>query len=72
VCRRHVYDGGTVLVERFAPGWLLTATPEVGRIGPVEIEFEPLSHNGRLVSARTTYRLAGREWVQEWRQRTGV
>lgn len=37
VCRRHVSDDGTVLIERFAPGWLLTAKPTVGRNGPVEI-----------------------------------
>jgi SAM-dependent methyltransferase len=66
VCRRHVHDGGTVLVERFAPGRLRTAERTVGQSGPVEIEYEPLGRNGRVVSARTTYRLAGRRWVQDW------
>ena len=33
-CRRHVRDGGTVLVERFAPGRLLTAALTVGQSGP--------------------------------------
>ncbi len=66
VCRRHVHDGGTVLVERFAPGRLLIAERTVGRSGPVEIEYEPLGRNGGVVSARTTYRLAGRQWVQNW------
>jgi SAM-dependent methyltransferase len=66
VCRRHLGDGGAALVERFPPGWLRTAEATVGRNGPVEIAFEPDDRAGRLVSARTTYRLAGREWVQEW------
>ena len=55
-----------MLLERFAPGRLLTAERTVGQSGPVEIEYEPLGRNGRVVSARTTYRLAGRQWVQDW------
>ena len=66
VCRRHVADDGVVLVERFAPGWLLTAGPATARRGPVELAFEPGAVDGTVRSAAMTYRLGGRVWTQHF------
>ncbi len=64
VCAEHLAPGGRVIVERYPPGWLLTATATTGRLGPVAVDYRPgdLSNGNRAVSV--TYRLVGREWTQ--------
>ena len=67
VCARHVRPGdGVVLIERYSPGWLATATATRTRRGPVELEFEPHGRSGSVVSASMTYRLSDRRWTQRF------
>lgn len=66
VCRRHLADGGDVLVERFEPGWLLETDEATRANGPVTVSVRVLDRRDDVVHATTTYDLAGRRWVQEF------
>jgi SAM-dependent methyltransferase len=65
VCRRHLAPGGTVLVERYPPGFLAEVTERAGGLAPVETHFERLGTRDGVYHARVTYRLGERTWVQE-------
>ena len=69
VCRAHLAPGGTVLVERYPPGFLAEVTERSGGIAPVETRFERLAVRDGIYSARVTYRLGQRTWVQEFQAR---
>lgn len=65
--RRHLEPGGSVLVERHPPGWLLTDTPHHTAIaGPVTIELAMGVLRDRVRSATVTYRLGDRSWRQSF------
>jgi SAM-dependent methyltransferase len=65
--RRHLVDaGGVVLVQRFAPGWILESGPTESKAGPVLVSFEPNDRDGDRVTASVTYRLADQTWVQRF------
>lgn len=66
VCRDHLAPGGTVLVERYPPGFLAEVTERAGGIAPVETRFERLAAHDGVYTARVTYRLGQRTWVQEF------
>jgi SAM-dependent methyltransferase len=66
VCRRHVHEHEVVLVERFEPGWVTAAERSVGRVGPVEIAFDPGELVGEARAAAVTYRLGSTSWVQRF------
>jgi SAM-dependent methyltransferase len=63
VCRAHVRDGGTVLVQRYPPGWQPgEGTSEVGDVG---VHLHDVVHHGDgSFSAVVTYRLGGHGWDQ--------
>lgn len=66
VCARHVNANGSVLIERYRPGWLATAGVATGTSGPVEMTFTPLSRSGAVVRASMTYRLGASSWEQRF------
>jgi SAM-dependent methyltransferase len=66
VCVDHLRPGGRVLVERYSPGWLLTAEAATGRLGPVVVDFQPGEVSEGSRAASVTYRLAGQEWSQHF------
>lgn len=66
VGRRHLTEGGTMLIERHPPGWLLTATSGTSTAGPVTIDLEVGALDGPVRSATVTYRLAERSWRQRF------
>ncbi len=66
VASRHLRDGGSFIVERFEPGWLLSATDTAEECGPVRMVFEAGAVTGSVRSAAMTYHLGGRSWRQEF------
>ena len=66
VCVEHLKPGGRVILERYSPGWLLTAEATSGRVGPVVVDYEPGEVSGAIRAASVTYRLAGQEWSQHF------
>lgn len=69
VCRAHLAPGGTVLVERYPPGFLAEVSERVGGLAPVETHFQRLGVRNGVYTARVTYRLGERTWVQEFETR---
>ncbi len=66
-CRRHLADDGLVVVERHAPGWLLSCNEHTDAVGPVEMSFVPGDLDGDVRAASVTYSLGGRSWCQRFR-----
>ncbi len=66
VCAWHLEPGGRVIVERYPPGWLLTAKATTGRLGPVDVDYRPGVLRNGTRAATVTYRLAGQEWTQRF------
>jgi len=66
ICRAHLAPGGTVLVERYPPGFLAEVSERAGRAGPVETQFERLGVRDGVYAARVAYRLGERTWVQDF------
>lgn len=66
VCAAHLKPGGSAIVERYPPGWLLTAGATTGRLGPVAIEYQPGDVSAGTRAASVTYRLAGQQWTQHF------
>jgi SAM-dependent methyltransferase len=63
VCRAHVRDGGTVVIQRYPPGWQPTeGRSEVGEVG-VHLH-DVVGHADGSFSAIVTYRLGDRRWDQ--------
>ena len=62
VCRRHVRDGGSVLVQRYPPAWV----PAEGRrmVGPVEVHLHDVEPLDGCFSAVVTYSLGAQAWDQ--------
>jgi SAM-dependent methyltransferase len=69
VCRAHLAPGGTVLLERYPLGFLAEVTERSGGLAPVRTRFERLAVHDGVYTARVTYRLGERTWVQEFRTR---
>jgi SAM-dependent methyltransferase len=69
VCRAHLAPGGTVLVERYPPGFLAEVTERAGGLAPVQTNFERRGVDGDVYQARVTYRLGEQTWVQDFRTR---
>jgi SAM-dependent methyltransferase len=69
VCRAHLAPGGTVLVERYPPGFLAEVTERAGGLAPVQTHFERLAVHDGVYSARVTYRLGQRTWEQHFETR---
>lgn len=66
VCRRHVREGGVVLIERYAPEWAADPRPGEAKSGEVHIVFEPIALESDRFAGRVTYELKGRSWVQDF------
>lgn len=66
VCRAHLAPGGTLLVERYPPGFLAEVEEGSGGIKPVETHFERIAERDGVYGARVTYRLGERTWVQDF------
>jgi SAM-dependent methyltransferase len=69
VGRTHLAPGGSVLVERYPPGFLAEVSERAGGVAPVRTHFERLAVHDGVYSARVTYRLGQRTWVQEFQAR---
>ncbi|MFC4045680.1 class I SAM-dependent methyltransferase [Dactylosporangium siamense] len=61
-CRRHLAADGRVLIQWLPPVWFdrvfADMRPVTGRIGRIEVTDTPLSHDGTVLQARCTYRVA--------------
>lgn len=66
VCRRHVADGGSVLVERYEPEWASAPTASRATIGHVEVAFELVGDNPDSFRGRVVYSIGRKAWVQEF------
>jgi SAM-dependent methyltransferase len=64
-CRRHLAADGRVLIQWLPPAWFdrvfADMRPITGRIGRIEVTDTPLSHDGTVLQAMCTYRLADAE-----------
>ncbi|MFC4999884.1 class I SAM-dependent methyltransferase [Dactylosporangium cerinum] len=62
-CRRHLAADGRVLIQWLPPVWFdrvfADMRPVTGRIGRIEVTDTPLSHDGTVLQAMCTYRVAG-------------
>ncbi|MEV0128336.1 class I SAM-dependent methyltransferase [Dactylosporangium sp. NPDC050688] len=62
-CRRHLAADGRVLIQWLPPAWFdrvfAAMRPVTGRIGDIEVTDTPLSHDGTVLQAVCTYRVAG-------------
>jgi SAM-dependent methyltransferase len=65
-CRRHVRDGGCVLIERHAPAWFDDADEEEERsLGPVTVQLRDIERPAPgLLSATVECRARDRVWTQ--------
>ena len=66
VCSRHVTAEGSVLVQRYPPGWPPKAETISSVAGPVSISFTRLSQDGDVVSGAVTYTLGSSSWEQRF------
>lgn len=66
VCHAHLAPRGTVLVERYPPGFLRDTVDRAATSGPVAIAYERRSEDDGVYTARVSYRLGTREWVQDF------
>jgi SAM-dependent methyltransferase len=65
--RRHLADGGRVLLQWHEPGWfdaLVPGTPVTGRIGALGSRMDVHRLDGPLLTATVTYTEDGRAWSQ--------
>lgn len=63
VCRRHLADGGAVVIERYAPDWI--PSDAEGTVGDIDIRLhDVLRHDDGWFAATVTYSLDGRSWSQ--------
>jgi SAM-dependent methyltransferase len=64
-CRRHVADGGCVLVQRHEPAWFDTATENERVVGEVTFRLRDLRRPGPgRLAATVEYQLGERVWAQ--------
>jgi SAM-dependent methyltransferase len=64
-CRRHVDEGGCVLLQRYAPAWFDDAVPGERMLGDATFRVRDVSRPAPgLVSATVEYRLGDRVWTQ--------
>ncbi|CAN5222314.1 hypothetical protein BH20ACT9_BH20ACT9_22260 [soil metagenome] len=62
-CRRHVADGGVVLVQRHDPGLGEEDTGTTVRAGPVAITLRSVRRDGDRLSATVAYTAGARAWT---------
>jgi SAM-dependent methyltransferase len=64
VCRRHVRDGGCVVLERHEPEWFDTAAPYERELDGVTVRLRDISRPGPgLLSATVEYQAGERLWT---------
>jgi SAM-dependent methyltransferase len=64
-CRRHVRDGGCVLIQRHPPGWFDEAAEGEGVAGGVLHRLRDVSRPGpELLAATVEYQVGDRVWAQ--------
>lgn len=65
VCRRHVGEGGCVLVQRHPPAWFDEAAEGERAVGGITFRLRDLSRPGPgLLAATAEYQLDERVWTQ--------
>jgi SAM-dependent methyltransferase len=65
VCRRHVRDGGCVVLERHEPEWFDTAAPSERDLGAVTVRLHDISRpRPGLLTATVEYQAGERVWTQ--------
>jgi SAM-dependent methyltransferase len=65
VCRRHVRDGGCVVLERHEPEWFDTAAPSERDLGGVTVRLRDISRpRPGLLTATVEYQAGERVWTQ--------
>lgn len=67
--RRHLHDDGRAFIQRYDPGWAATVVEDEGSAGQVRVRLEVEERAGAVFTATSTFRLAGRSWVQRFRAR---
>jgi SAM-dependent methyltransferase len=66
-CRRHVKDGGCVLVQRHPPGWFEEAAEGEGVAGGVLHRLRDVGRPGPgLLTATVEYQVGDRVWTQSF------
>jgi SAM-dependent methyltransferase len=64
-CRRHVDEGGCVLLQRYAPSWFDHTVPGERMLGDATLRLRDVSRPAPgLVSATVEYCLGDRVWTQ--------
>lgn len=64
--RRHVADGGLVLVEWRPPGWFDTVRERTQETRGVRTTLHRLGRTGDLLDGRVSYRVGEREWRHDF------
>ena len=62
VCRRHLRDGGVLIVQRYPPAWRPTDGSSTN--GAVEIRLHDVVGDAGRFSAAVTYSVGSRSWSQ--------
>jgi SAM-dependent methyltransferase len=65
-CARHVRDGGLVLVERYAPGWVTEAAPSRRERFGVVFDLHDVERVGEVLHATMTYEFDGASFDQRF------
>ena len=66
-CRRHVGEGGCVLVQRHPPGWFDEAVEGERADGAITFRLRDLSRPGPgLLAATAEYQVGERVWTQRF------
>jgi SAM-dependent methyltransferase len=68
VCRRHVRDGGVVVVQRYPPDW--KPADATTRVGDVEIHLHGVRTRPDGFTATVTYAIGARSWAQSFEAAT--
>jgi SAM-dependent methyltransferase len=62
-CFKHLRVGGRLVLERYDPAWLASATPgPLSNLGDVEMHLDRIERRGDDVEMSLRYRVGGEEW----------
>jgi SAM-dependent methyltransferase len=65
VCRRHLAEGGAIVLQRYPPGW--TPAEQVSQVGEIGIRlFDVQTLGDNEFAAAVDYTLGGRSWIQRF------
>lgn len=62
-CRRHLGDGGVVVIQQNAPSWFDTVGPEEKEIGGIRRVIRSARREGQRIDLVVEYHAGGRMWT---------